>query len=204
MIYIHYPIHNHSNHEINSLIEIFKEKFDALIGYVEGNKISIYENKLYNDKAPGILQPIIRNYYNQNRYHLKKFLEINFQDYNTFLIYLFNVYQFCYQEDVKKNILDMLNYNEQLRKGLDKLYNLYNKYYDFKALIEKIIKDFCDYKIKCSNNKVKSILYFDNDNKSELSTPDTSPNLSSTPNSTSLISSITSSMSASLINFNLN
>ncbi len=196
MIYIHYPIYNSSIEEIDSLISIYEDKFNALTNYIEGNKLSIYNNKLYLDQAPLLLQPIVRYYYGQDRYSLNNYLEDNFKDYYVLFNYIFDSYKYSYTCELKERIIKLLNFNNILKSKLDMVYNLYTTYYTLKTTIENISRKFSDYEYKCSLIKIKI---------THNNTPKTSPNLSSSISSNSpTLSSITSSMSSSLTNFNLN
>lgn len=196
MIYIHYPIYNSSIEEIDALISIYEDKFNALTNYIEGNKLSIYDDKLYLDQAPLLLQPLIRSYYNQDRYSLNKYLEDNFKDYFILFYYILDAYQFSYTYDLKERIIKLLQFNNNLKKKLDMVYNLYSTYYTLKSTIEDIRRKISEFEYKCALKKLKAV---------ENNTPKTSPNLSSSISSNSpTLSSITSSMSSSLTNFNLN
>ena len=197
MILISFPTCNHNIHEVDSLVLIYKEKFNALLDYNEGNKLSIYDEKFYIDKAPELLQPIVRYYYNQDRYKLNRYFTLTFNDYLALLNYIYDAYFFSGSKDLFIHLKNLIEYNSLLRKSFDKIYNLYLKYDDFKQNIDSIERKLYDFEIKCNDLGIKKTKF--------INSPKTSPNLSSSTSSFgSPISSLISSMSSSLNNFTLN
>ena len=212
MIHINYPIYNHNILEIKNLLEIYNNRFKVLEDYIDG-KISVYDNILYLDKAPIFLQPLVRSYYKQDRYTLKHFLENEFNDYNVLLIYIFDVYRYCYSKEIYDIISNLLSYNNILKLGIHKVGNLYSNFSDFHNTINNIERMLYDYDCKCRQIKIvpNTIISEPKSPTKELThnltpntTPNTSPFLNSSPSTNSAASSITSSLTSSFLNFTLN
>ena len=111
---------------------LFRNRMNELQNLEDDDKIIIWENKIYKEQMPSILQPITRPILGQNRHTIKIYLHNEFQEFINLLNNITNLYfivpdshkYYLQLNDIRDKIIILI---ELILPGIKIIKNVYEK-----------------------------------------------------------------------------
>ncbi len=140
---------------------LFKNRMNDLQFLEENDKIIIWENKIYKESMPTILQPITRTLLGQNRHTIKIYLHNEFNEFTNLLNKISNLYSiipethklYLQLNDIRDRII---NFITLILPGVLIIKNVYEySPPNINSTLDPIIYHLRNFIKKYSNNKKK-------------------------------------------------